>query len=192
MILDKKHTAITDAELVQQILQGDKALQSELYDRYNGKIYYKCLSITKNKEVAKDITHDIFIKIFTKLHTFAGKADFSFWIYAITYNTCMKHLRKEKNNLFTEIEDEIEEEVQDLSVIDASEKILLELQLNQLKELMGQMKPHHRLMLLMRYQDGMSIKDISSTLKMSESAVKMRLKRSRERLAEQFKVLSDG
>lgn len=187
--MDNQHTDILDTELVHLIKSGNKRLQNELYDRYNGKIYFKCLAITKSKELAKDLTHDIFIKIFLNLHTFSGKSAFSFWVYAITYNTCMEHLRKKKSSLFKNIEEELE--VADLSSADTTEKLLLELQLDQLKQLLEQMKPHHRLLLLMRYQDGMSIKDISSTLKMSESAVKMRLKRSRERLAEQFKLLSD-
>ena len=61
-------------------------------------------------------------------------------------------------------------------------KILEELQLSQLERLFQQLKEAEKIVLLMRYQDGLSIKNIASILKIGESAVKMRLKRGRDRL----------
>ena len=68
-----------------------------------------------------------------------------------------------------------------------SKKFLQELQLDQLEILFRQLKGDDKIILLMRYQDSMSVKQIAATLGIGESAVKMRLKRSRDRLAELLK-----
>lgn len=178
---------LTDRQLVAEIVGGNAQLLNVLYERYSSKVYYKCLSITKNKDSAKDLSHDILIKVFTNLHKYKGTADFSFWIYAITYNTCMTALRKAKRTLVEELVETAD--AIDLSEIDINEKILLELRLNHLKVLLKQLNADDRLLLLMRYQDGMSVKQIGEVLQLQESAVKMRLKRSRDRLATLFKAL---
>lgn len=62
------------------------------------------------------------------------------------------------------------------------EAMLAELKWNQLEQLLDQITPHERLMLIMKYVDDMTIREMSSILKISESAVKMRLKRIRSHL----------
>lgn len=187
---DLNFANVSDNELVAQIVVGKKHLLNELYNRYSGKVYYKCLSITKNVEVAKDLSHDIFIKVFTNLEKFKGKADFSFWIYSITYNTTIGYLKK--SNKFKPIElSEVNEDSIDEGEEDVTRKILLDVQLKHLEGLLKQLNSADRLIMLMRYQDSMSIKQISAVLNIGESAVKMRLKRTRERLAESFKSIKD-
>ena len=75
--------------------------------------------------------------------------------------------------------------------IELENKLLKDLQLNQLEKLFKELKADEKMVLLMRYQDGMSVKQISTSLSIGESAVKMRLKRSRDRLAELLKQAED-
>jgi RNA polymerase sigma-70 factor (ECF subfamily) len=182
----------TDQELVAKILTEKnknlyRQMQGDLYDRYVDKVYSKCLSLVKNSTVAKDLSHDIMVKIFLKLQDFKGSSPFFGWVYAITYNHCMNYLQREKKwqtdalkpdqlNLKT---DALESEHQELK----------ELQLTQLEQFLDTLEESERLMLFMRYQNKMAIKAIAEALKLNESAVKMRLKRSRDRLAELFKKL---
>jgi RNA polymerase sigma-70 factor (ECF subfamily) len=63
-------------------------------------------------------------------------------------------------------------------------KQLKDLQLSQLELVFQDLNPDEQIILMMRYQDGMSVKDIAESLEIGESAVKMRLKRSRDHLAE--------
>ena len=186
----KELADVGDNELVARIVAGKKHLLNELYNRYSGKVYYKCLSITKNPEVAKDLSHDIFIKVFTNLEKFKGTADFSFWIYSITYNSTISYLKK--SNKFKPVElTRLNEDTIDEGDEDITRKMLLDVQLKQLEALLKQLNPADRMIILMRYQDGMSIKQIGTSLKIGESAVKMRLKRTRIRLSEPFKLLKD-
>ena len=190
----KSHTdELSDAELVKKILSASdkkqlRAFQEDLYSRYVKKVFFKCVSIIKNRDTAKDLAHDIMVKMFLNLSKFKGDAPFGSWISSITYNHCINFLRKEKKMRFSDID-----ELSDKLAIDdeGEEKQLLEMKLNQLEQIFQYLSEDEKLILLMRYQDGMSVKLISENLKIGESAVKMRLKRSRDHLAKLLKKLTN-
>lgn len=186
---------LTDQELVSWILQNAptpklRSGQEELYHRYAGKIYHKCISLIKNKEVAKDLTHDIFIKIFLNLSRYNGKSPFYSWVFAITYNYCFDHLKKERKSHHLEISAVSDTVVADDTGIQY--QLFKEAKLSALEEAFESLKPAERLILKMYYQDKMPVKTIAALLEAGESAVKMRLKRSREQLSELIKSASDG
>ncbi len=94
---------LSDTEIVERVVHyGEQHLLEHLYDRYATKIFHKCLSLTKEREVAKDLSHDIIIKIFTSLAKFQGKSAFSLWVHSITYNHCMDYLRLQKRLQYTD------------------------------------------------------------------------------------------
>ena len=176
------HAALTDAELVDGIRNGNDRLTSELYRRYNDKVFYRCLSMTKDRELAHDLAQDVFVKVLTNLPKFKGTSDFSFWIYAITYNHCISYLRKNKRLRFEELDEDAEKP--DTGNEELHAKVLQELRLSHLQLLLKQLKASEQTLLLMRYRDGISVQQIAELLGLGESAVKMRLLRSRGRLNE--------
>lgn len=178
---------LTDEEIVERILQHNEQSRASglevLYDRYSPKVFHKCLSLIKDREAAKDCTHDIMVKVFMNLANFKGRSAFSLWVHSITYNYCMDYLQKQKRFDFSEY---AETEYDNLASDDESLEIkkLQDLKLTQLEEMLERLHPDERLLLMMRYQDGMGVKEIAEMLGVGESAVKMRLKRTRDRLAE--------
>jgi len=150
-----------------------------LYGRYAGKIYSKCISLLKEESLAQDATQEIFMKVFTNLSGFAERSKFSTWVYSITYNYCIDFLRRRKKQQDVFI-DEIENaaEVADDSIHDSA---LLSMEVNQLKAVLEQIPVDDKAILLMKYQDELSIKEIADMLDKSESAIKMRLKRAKEK-----------
>ena len=148
-----------------------------LYDRYAGKIYAKCISILKDEALAQDATQEVFTKIFLNLSRFKEKARFSTWVYSITYNYCIDFLRRKKKqkDLFS---DEMEN-APDLADDEISDKVLLEIEINKLKKVLENIPTSDRIVLLMKYQDGMSIKEIAEILEKTESAIKMKIKRAK-------------
>ena len=73
---------------------NDTQLFESIYDKYSDLVYRKCLSIVSSSDEAKDLTHDIFIKVFMKLKTFRGASKFSTWLYSITYNHCINYISR--------------------------------------------------------------------------------------------------
>lgn len=185
------YQTFSDEEIIDIILhQKKKELLEILYDRYSSKIYYKCLRITKDQETSKDLAHDILVKIFLNLSKFKGTSAFSLWVHSITYNHCMDYLKKRKRLKFEDYDTQTYEQVS-IDEIELENKVLAELKLSQLEALLKELKEEEKIILFMRYQDGMSVKQIAGTLSMGESAVKMRLKRSRDRLAQLLKAMQD-
>lgn len=186
-----EESVLDDQEIVRKIVyEGDKELMEKLYNRYATKIYHKCISLTKDTNISKDLTHDILVKVFLNLSKYKGTASFSLWVHSITYNYCMDYFRKKKKLPITNVEEEafnnISDDTEELEL-----KKLKEFKLEQLEQLFEHLRPEEKVILLMRYQDGLSIKNISTTLNLKEGAVKMRLKRSRERLAKLVKQTKD-
>ena len=181
---------LSDEEIVERVLKnGDQQLLEMLYDRYSGKIFHKCLSLIKDREAAKDCTHDIMVKIFMNLMNFKGKSAFSLWVHSITYNYCMDYLQKQKRISFDDYGDS-EYEYVSPNEEDLENKLLQDLKLTQLETVFELLSTDEKILLLMRYQDDMSVKQIAESLGIGESAVKMRLKRSRDHLAELVSALS--
>ena len=172
----------TDEQLVRLYIETQKNVYFEhLYERYVDKVYRKCLSFVKDKARAEDFTHDIFIKLITRVGSFKETSKFSTWLFSITYNYCMDQIRIEKKMAESDLEDDIdiaEDEPEDL------EEMAMEAQ--QLRKSLDSISPDERSILLMKYQDDFSIKDIAETFNLTESAVKMRLKRTKEKLKKHY------
>ena len=179
IIFGKKST-LSDEELIEEIVRSqDSRLVEVLYERYANKVYRRCISFVKEASIAEDLTHDIFIKVYLNLGRFKQKSKFSTWIYSITYNFCVDYVRKKQKDNVVDMEDK-EGEIagRDIDTADDLDHIALD----RLTELLEQLKPEDKLILLMKYRDDMSIKDIQIAFDISESAVKMRIKRAKEKL----------
>ena len=166
-----------DEELVRLYVETQRNLYfEELYDRYVDKVYRKCLSFVKNEAQAEDFTHDIFLRLVLKIGTFKEHAKFSTWLYSITYNYCMDQIKIIKKQAETTFDENFDLEQE----YDNAE--LVEIQAQDLKKALQKIDSNERAMLLMKYQDDFSIKEIADTLNITESAVKMRLMRTKEKL----------
>ncbi len=174
-----KYDSLHDSELIEKInASGDSFWFGILYDRHEKLVYNKCLSMLKNQTDAEDLTHDIFIKVYVSLKQFKGESQFKTWLFSITYNFCISFLRKKKTLPIT-----AEENVPDTADgTDIEDSELLSLKIELLKWALEEIKPDEKAILFMKYQDDMSLRDISEALEISESAVKMRLKRAKEKV----------
>ncbi|MCU0341990.1 MAG: sigma-70 family RNA polymerase sigma factor [Spirosomaceae bacterium] len=171
----------TDEELVRLYIDTQRnAYFEELYERYSDKVYRKCMSFVKDREKAEDFTHDIFLKLILRLSSFKETSKFSTWLFSITYNYCMDQLRLTKKMAETELDDNID--VED----EAEDGELIEMEVGQLRRALETISVQERTILLMKYQDDFSIKDIADTFGLTESAVKMRLKRTKEKLKKAY------
>lgn len=106
---------------------------------------------------------------------------FSTWLYAITYNHCVDHQNKKAKQL-TLVEALIDQQEDIFEGNELPDAVLLEISLQTLGILLNEIAVSEKSILLMKYQDGMSIKQIAEITDSSESAVKMKLKRSKEKI----------
>jgi len=174
---------LTDEELVRLYLDTQQNSYFEvLYERYADRVYRKCLSFSKDPMKAEDYAHDIFLRLVLKLSSFKEQARFSTWLYSITYNYCTDQLRADRKMPVYSLEDDHN----DYAGSDGDEAELAEMEAQQLQKAMVRMEPEEQMLLRMKYQDDASIRDIATVYDLTESAVKMRLKRSRDKLKKYY------
>lgn len=170
---------LTDEEAIDKYLATQSSVYfSMLYDRYITKVYSKCISLLKDEARAQDAAQEIFIKIFTNLGKFNKKSKFSTWVYSITYNFCIDMIRKQKkkNKLFSDEENEGKEIIEEID-----DKVLLEMELERLKIVLDLLNVDDKAVLIMKYKEGLSIRDISEVFGKTESAIKMKIKRAKHK-----------
>ncbi|WP_266362657.1 RNA polymerase sigma factor [Tellurirhabdus rosea] len=171
---------MSDEELVSLYMSTQNNYYFDrLYERYSNKVYRKCLTFTKDKARAEDFTHDIFLRLIMRLGSYRGQSQFSVWLYSITYNYCTDQLRIVKRQGEVAIDE-------NMDWSEDNEAELAEMEVRRLKSAMQGIAADEKAILLMKYQDGLSIKDIAAIQKVTESAVKMRLKRAKERLRQRY------
>nr|WKN38790.1 RNA polymerase sigma factor [Tunicatimonas sp. TK19036] len=179
---------LSDEEVVQQVIANkDTALFGLLYDRYADKVFAKCVSFAHDRQQAEDLAHDVFLKVYLKLGEFRFEAKFSTWLYSVTYHECVEYVRKRKKTSKDQEEYGAEQEYAESA---DSEVAMLELKIEQLKQLLEKISPEEKALLLMKYQDGLSIEELMEHTQLGESAVKMRLKRTREKVVALSRTLT--
>lgn len=186
--IDNKVT-LSDQEIVELITKYNHySYFGIIYDRYAQFVYNKCYAFVENEEEAKDLTHDIFIKIFLKLTDFKGKSKFSTWLYAITFNSCVNYVNKNKKQKFYFSDDYlVEESEEDTTNEELNQYDLFEISYTQLQQILNTIPPTDKMILIMKYQEDLSIKEISEILNVKLSAVKMRLSRAKQKVLDLHK-----
>ena len=172
---------MTDEELVSKIVcSNDTKLFGILYDRFSKNIYNKCYSFVNNEDEAKDLTQDIFLKLFVKLSSFKGNSKFSTWVYSFTYNYCVNYvtrspIKKHEVRLTDTYKIDNYSEEMEVNEDDYSSA--------KLNSALEKISEDDRSILILKYQQDFTIKKLEVLMGLSSSAVKMRIKRARERLA---------
>ena len=150
-----------------------------IYDQYSSKIYSKCLSMLRNETLAEDVSQEIFMKIYLNLSRFENKSKFSTWVYAITHNSCIDYLRRKKRKKSREEEEKAFFNEKINSEIGGPERI--EKKSAELNQVMSSISFCEEEILRMKYELDMSIRDIAIELDKTESAVKMKILRAKNK-----------
>jgi len=85
-----------DAELVRRILGGEGDLFTDLVDRYKTRLYRFIERYTNDAEDARDVTQDVFIKVYGALDSYDSKYKFSTWLFRIAGNAAIDQLRRRR------------------------------------------------------------------------------------------------
>ncbi len=180
----EKHT---DEELIKEVLNSDHDAQGELYSRYYKKVLQKCLSIVKDHDEAFDLAQEAIMKAFDKLASFRGESSFSTWLYIITHRYCLEALRKRSKRVVVNSDSALEGAASHLSETSDNLNDRNEME-NIMFTLINKLPETEKELLVMKYSKGESIDSLQAMYHISSSAVKMRLKRSKEKLNQLYMV----
>lgn len=183
---------IPDEELVGLFLRAkEKHYFEAIYERYERRVYGRCVVILKDAEEAQDVMQEIFVKVYFKLDGFRGDAKFSTWIHRVTTNTCLNWIQKKSRSAEVILDEEIEELVMHTTedplhqLLESSKNVLI-------RQTLEQMDRNDTVMILMKYADGESMAEIAEKFGITEGAAKVRLFRARKKFMEIFERLDGG
>jgi len=165
----------------------------EIYDAYADRVLNLAYRITADEEAARDLTQEIFVKVYQNLGAFEQRSHVFTWIYRIAINHITSHLRKERRRRWMFFMDQKlsdvfrEGEEQPAFAIPASEpsaeRRLEEQERARLVwSIVRSLSPKYSVPLVLFYYDGMSHKEISDTLGLSVAAVETRIHRAKKQL----------
>lgn len=155
---------------------------TSLYEQCYPMVMQMCMGFVKgDRDIASDLTQEVFINIWKAIDKFKGQSAFKTWVYRITVNTCLQYLRKQKNKRTTRY-DEVASTLQHLQEETYTEGN------QELYAAIGQLTEVDRLMIMM-VLDEQEYEDIAEVMGISAVNVRVKIHRIKKRLK---KIVQNG
>ena len=175
---------------LQLLQEGDRAELARLVDAYSAQIYRLALKMLSNPQDAEDVLQNTFMKALQALPNFEGRSSLSTWLYRIAVNEALMTIRRSKPEVEVVIKSDDADEDDDLltsftdwcclpegELMSAESQVYLDKAVSMLPEKL-------RIVFILRDLEGLSIRETSDALNLTETTVKTRLLRARLKLRE--------
>jgi RNA polymerase sigma-70 factor, ECF subfamily len=146
-----------------------------LFEAHKDKVYSIALRYSGNSAVAMDIAQEIFLKLLSRIREFRGNASFDTWLYRLVVNACVDHQRRGRRmlpflgRLLNVVDVSAGKVLHDLMRAEARESV---------KRVVGKLSPDQRVVIVLRYTEGLSYDEIAEILECSPGTVASRLNRA--------------
>ncbi len=173
-------------EWVQAAMEGDQDAFAELVYTYQDAVYNLCYRLLYERTEAEDAAQEAFLRAYLNLQRYDPSRSFKTWLLTIASNHCIDRLRRRRLKWLS-IEDEVlpnltlssdEPEPEDVSIMNEQSAAL--------QSILGELSPDYRAAVVLRYWYDYSYNEIADILDTTESAIKSRLFRARQILAEKL------
>jgi RNA polymerase sigma-70 factor (ECF subfamily) len=146
-----------------------------VYQDYFPMVKQMCLGfVNGDEDMAKDLAQEVFIIIWNKLESFEGRSSYKTWIYRITVNTCLQHIRKEKKSNELSIS-KFEHQLPNETPVAESDTS------KDLYKAIGKLTAVDKLLIIM-VLDGLGYENISEVMGINETNVRVKIHRIKKRL----------
>lgn len=171
-----------DLLAVQKTLQGDTGAFSDIVNRYTPVIYSLAVRLLENSEEAEDAVQEIFLNAYKSLHSFKIGARFYSWLYTIAVNKIRSLLRKKHRqgrtvSLDADGAPDLPDTREDLQL-----RVVSRAEEERAREMLSNLKPAYRIAFVLRFIEGMPLKDMADVLDIPIGTVKAHLHRARKQM----------
>lgn len=166
-----------------RIKNGDTKAFNELYLRYNKRLYYFFYRMLgTDTENANDFLQDIFLKIIDKPELYNPSFPFSNWIFSIAHNMCKNEYRKREVRKIVQPGNNTEQFIDELAEKTDKKEALISTIFSELEKL----DENQKSILILKYKENFSVKEISEILELPEGTIKSRLHYARLELSKRM------
>ena len=174
---------VNHRDVIEACQRGDDEAFRVLFETHKDRVYSIALRYSGNSTAAMDIAQDTFVKLLSNIGQFRGDSSFESWLYRLVVNTCLDHHRKRRRFL-PMLEDGLE---QALDVFRAPGEsalydLLREEQEERVQQVVAQLPEEQRIVVVLRYTDGLSYEEIADVLGCRRGTVASRLNRAHKAL----------
>jgi len=181
-----------DEELVALAQQGDQRAFEELVNRHKQKAYNIAFGFARDREDAKDLSQEAFLKAFNYLKNFDGRSSFYTWFYRIVVNVCLDYKRRSKRTAADEFNEAVESQMEpshEPARPPSPEQHVLAGQISRkVDAALEKLPDKQRTAFILKNNQGLSIREIAEMMQTAEGTVKVHLHRAvtalRQSLAE--------
>jgi RNA polymerase sigma-70 factor (ECF subfamily) len=180
----------SDEPLIERVRKGDQSAFRELFERYHRRAFAVALGVVKNPQDALDIVQDAFVKVYKHIDGFQGSSSFYTWLYRITMNLAIDHIRKNRHT--TEFDDRVEHsseganELISPSVQESNPRQNVDRKelSKHIQQALNSLPEYHQAVILLREVEGLSYEEMSKVLKVPKGTVMSRLFHARRKMQE--------
>jgi RNA polymerase sigma-70 factor, ECF subfamily len=187
MVLPPAEKQETGKELIEACQRGDPEAFRALFEKHKDMVYSVALRYCGDAAIAQDIAQDTFLKLFSTIAGFRGQSTFDAWLYRMVVNSCFDQKRKARR--LTPLLDEVLAALQtpDVSVLD--EVLRAEIS-TRVKDVVESLAPDQRMVIVLRYTQGLSYDEIAEVLGCASGTVASRLNRAHKVLQRRLSRLA--
>lgn len=193
-----------DERLLEACRQGDREAFRHLFEAHKDRVWSVALHFIGDEAAARDITQQVFLKLFTNLAQFRGEASLATWLYRLVVNACLDEQRRRRRFLSFDFfsSGENDEGTMDLveqrqarqfeqsSVYLPQEDGYSQRELSaSVKAAVKELRPKLRIAILLKYFEGLSYEEMGRVLGCSTGTVASRLNRGHKELARKLQHL---
>ncbi len=168
-----------DGELVALAQKGDSNAFEDLVERYKQKAYRVAFDFTRDREEAKDLSQEAFLRAYTHLKGFNQRAGFYTWFYRILVNLCLDYRRRQARaswKSYDETTDRADERNDQTSSPDRA--AMADETSRRVEAALSALPPKQRTAFLLRNHQGLSIHEIAKIMQTAEGTAKVHLHRA--------------
>ncbi len=174
---------MTEKQLIEGCRKGERLAQKELYDTYSRKMMGVCLRYVNDRETARDLLQDGFVKVFTSMDSYTGLGSFEGWLRKIFVNCALEYLRKS----------DVLREAADLDnsaeLVNPDSSVISEMSAAELMKLVQQLPAGFRAVFNLFAIEGYSHKEIGEMLDITESTSRSQFTRAKQLLQRQINTM---
>jgi RNA polymerase sigma-70 factor, ECF subfamily len=170
MVLDS-----TEQELIESCQRGERESFRALFEAHRDKVYSIALRYAGDESVAMDIAQETFLKLFSSIRDFRAEASFESWLYRVVVNNCLDQKRRVRRLL--PLLDSLLDGLR-FSGESALHKLIRQELSERVQAVVANLSPEQRIVIVLRYTQGLSYEEIADAVGCSAGTVASRLNRA--------------
>jgi RNA polymerase sigma-70 factor (ECF subfamily) len=174
-------------QLVEGCRRGDPEAFRGLFEKYKDMVYSVALRYSGDPAIAQDIAQDTFLKLFSAVGSFRGDSNFDAWLYRMVVNSCFDQKRRTRR--LTPLLDGILDALRTPEVSVLDEVLRAEMSAH-VKSVVDSLAPDQRMVVVLRYTQGLSYDEIAGILGCAAGTIASRLNRAHKVLQRRLSRLA--